>query len=567
MSVPRKIRIGDLLVQNQFISHEQLLTALNEQKKTRKKLGRTLIDLNLVEETNLLNFLAEQLHIPFLDIAHYPRNPETVKLLPENLARRFRVLLLESHDTDVFLAMADPTDLMALDELTHILQKTIRPAITRESDLLLAIDQSYRRTDEINELAEQLRYELAETETDLGSLLSAEGTADAPVVKLLKSVFEDAVQVRASDIHIEPQEQKLLIRFRIDGVLHLQTESDLKIATALVLRLKLISNLDISEKRLPQDGRFYIKVRQQAVDIRLSTMPTLYGESVVMRLLIQNANEFTLEKLGMSPDMLIRFRRLIHRPNGMILMTGPTGSGKTTTLYAALSELNSTANKIITLEDPIEYRMSGINQVQVNERIDLSFARVLRAALRQDPDIILVGEMRDQETAQIGMRAAMTGHLVLSTLHTNDTISTPMRIVDMGVPHFIVATSLLAVIAQRLLRVICKSCIQTYQPTLFEQTWLKLILKEPLDHYNFAYGKGCSHCNSTGYQGRIGIYELLEMNIELVDAISQHDPQHFIKLARHSIMGRTLRHSALELVINRKTTIAEAMRISNQFED
>jgi MSHA biogenesis protein MshE len=432
--------------------------------------------------------------------------------------------------------------------------------------LLLVIDQSYRRTDEINELAEQLRYELAETETDFSNLFDAEGTADAPVVKLLKSVFEDAVQVRASDIHIEPQEYKLLIRFRIDGVLHLQTESDLKIATALVLRLKLISNLDISEKRLPQDGRFYIKVRQQAIDVRLSTMPTLYGESVVMRLLIQNVNEFKLEKLGMSPEVLTRFRRLIHRPNGMILMTGPTGSGKTTTLYAALSELNSTANKIITLEDPIEYRMAGVNQVQVNERIDLSFARVLRSALRQDPDIILIGEMRDQETAQIAMRAAMTGHLVLSTLHTNDTISTPIRIVDMGVPHFIVATSLLAVVAQRLLRLICKSCTQPYQPSLFEQTWLNFALKDA-PQYSFAQGIGCTHCNGTGYQGRVGVYELLEMNTELTDAISHKDPQHFIRQARQHIVGKTLKHGAIDLVLSKQTTIAEAMRISNQFEE
>ncbi|MFZ2725186.1 MAG: GspE/PulE family protein [Methylococcaceae bacterium] len=567
MKANKKIQIGELLIQNNFISREQLQVALNEQSITRKKLGRTLIDLHFIEEDTLLNFLAEQLRIPFIDIARYPRNTATVKLLPENVARRFRVLLLENNEHAVFLAMADPTDLMAVDELTRVLHKTVRLAIARETDLLLAIDQSYRRTDEINELAEQLRYELAGTETDLNQLLSAEGTADAPVVKLLKSVFEDAVQIRASDIHIEPQEQKLFIRFRIDGVLHLQAEADLKIAAALVLRLKLISSLDISEKRLPQDGRFYIKVRHQAVDVRLSTMPTLYGESIVMRLLIQNSGDFTLEKLGMSPDMLERFRRLIHRPNGMILMTGPTGSGKTTTLYAALNEINSTSNKIITLEDPVEYRMAGVNQVQINERIDLDFARVLRSALRQDPDIILIGEMRDQETAQIAMRAAMTGHLVLSTLHTNDTISTPMRIVDMGVPNFIVATSLLAVIAQRLLRLICKNCIEPYQPNAFEQTWLRATLKETLEQYSFAQGVGCTYCNGTGYQGRTGVYELLEMNTDLIDAIGHHDPHHFVKMARQHIVGKTLRYGAIELVIAQRTTITEAMRISNQFED
>ncbi|MCK9398349.1 MAG: GspE/PulE family protein, partial [Methylobacter sp.] len=378
MDITKKIRLGDMLIQNQIITEEQLISALAEQKKTGRQLGRTLINLNFITETELLNFLSQQLKIPFLDISQYPRKPETVKLLPETAARRFRVLLLENNEYDVLLAMADPTDLMGLDELSRILKKNIQPAVVREADLLMAIDQSYRRTDEIDKLAEQLRSDMSDDDNiDLNSMLTSAEAADAPVVRLLKSVFEDAVQVRASDIHIEPQEHKLYIRFRIDGILHQQTEADLKISTALVLRLKLMSGLDISEKRLPQDGRFQVKVRQQAVDVRISTMPTIYGESVVMRLLIQNAEGFSLEKLGMPPEMLVRFRKLLHRPDGMILVTGPTGSGKTTTLYAALSELNSSANKIITVEDPVEYRLPGINQVQINEKIELDFARVL----------------------------------------------------------------------------------------------------------------------------------------------------------------------------------------------
>lgn len=568
MDITKKIRIGDLLVQNQIITEEQLILALTEQKKTGRQLGRTLINLNFISETELLNFLSQQLNIPFLDISQYPRKPEVVKLLPETAARRFRVLLLENNEFDVLLAMADPTDLMGLDELGRILKKTIHPAVVRESDLLLAIDQSYRRTDEINNLAEQLRSDMSEDDNiDLNSLLTSAEAADAPVVKLLKSVFEDAVQVRVSDIHIEPQELKLYIRFRIDGVLHQQTEANLTIATALVLRLKLMSGLDISEKRLPQDGRFQIKVRQQAVDVRISTMPTIYGESVVMRLLIQNAEGFSLEKLGMPPEMLVRFRKLLHRPDGMILVTGPTGSGKTTTLYAALSELNSTANKIITVEDPVEYRLPGINQVQVNEKIELDFSRVLRSALRQDPDIVLVGEMRDYETAQIGLRAAMTGHLVLSTLHTNDAISSPTRLIDMGVPSFMVAMSLLAVIAQRLVRVVCERCTQPSTPEPFEQTWLKLELGDTFDQHSFVQGRGCTHCNGTGYQGRIGVYELLEMNVELTDAANHHDTHVFIKLARQQMAGKTLRSSAVAMAIAKRTTVAEAMRISNQFEE
>ncbi|TRW94321.1 GspE/PulE family protein [Candidatus Methylobacter oryzae] len=568
MDITKKIRIGELLVQNRIITQEQLISALAEQKKTGCQLGRALINLNFIKEVELLNFLSRQLNIPFLDIAQYPRNPEIIKLLPESAARRFSVLLLENNEFDVLLAMADPTDLIGLDELSRILKKTIRPAVVREGDLLMAIDQSYRRTDEINNLAEQLRSDMSEDDNlDLNAMLASAEAADAPVVKLLRSVFEDAVQVRVSDIHIEPQENKLYIRFRIDGVLHQQTEADLKIAAALVLRLKLMSGLDIGEKRLPQDGRFQIKVRRQSIDVRLSTMPTIYGESVVMRLLMQNAQGFALEKLGMAPEMLVRFRKLLHRPDGIILVTGPTGSGKTTTLYAALSELNSSANKIITVEDPVEYRLPGINQVQVNEKIELDFARVLRSALRQDPDIVLIGEMRDHETAQIGLRAAMTGHLVLSTLHTNDAISSPIRLMDMGVPPYMIAMSLLAVIAQRLVRVVCESCMQPYTPEPFEQAWLKLELNDTLQQHSFVQGKGCSHCNGTGYQGRIGVYELLEMNSELADAANQRDTSVFIRRARQQLAGKTLRSSASAMAAAGRTTVSEAMRITNQFED
>jgi len=318
---------------------------------------------------------------------------------------------------------------------------------------------------------------------------------------------------------------------------------------------------------LPMDGRFQIKVRHQSVDIRISTMPTIYGESVAMRLLIQNAQEFTLENLGMPDEMLVRFRKLLHRPDGMILVTGPTGSGKTTTLYAALSEINSAANKIITVEDPVEYRLPGLNQVQVNDKINLDFARVLRSALRQDPDIILVGEMRDNETAQIGLRAAMTGHLVLSTLHTKDTVSSPIRLIDMGVPRFMVAMSLLAVIAQRLVRLVCAGCVQPAIPEPFQQTWLKLELGDSLDRYSFVRGRGCTQCNGTGYQGRVGIYELLELNTELTDAINDQDTNVFIKMGRQNMIGKNLRSSAVAMVVSQRTTVAEAMRISNQFEE
>lgn len=567
MPRPQKIRLGDILLQQKLISTADLERALEEQKRSGRKLGRIFVDGGYVTEIQISTALAHLLNINYIDLRQFKTESETINKLPEAQARRFRCAVLDDRGDRYLVGMVDPTDLFAYDEIVRLLQKEIEVAVVQESALLQLIDRSYRRTEEISSLALELGEDMGDAAIDFAALGLGKGAEDAPVVKLLQTVFDDAVQVRASDVHIEPQETKLQIRFRIDGVMHLQTESDLKIASALVLRLKLMASLDISEKRLPQDGRFAIKVKQQAVDVRISTMPTQYGESVVMRLLIQNNSRFSLEKLGMPSEMLARFRKLIKRPNGMVLVTGPTGSGKTTTLYAALNELNSTANKIITVEDPVEYRLPGINQVQVNEKIDLSFSRILRSTLRQDPDIILIGEMRDQETAQIGLRAAMTGHLVLSTLHTNDAISTPMRMIDMGAPRFMVAMSVLAVVAQRLLRLVCQSCTENYSLQPSEQAWLQQELGANTDQHQYVHGKGCGLCNGTGYRGRVGVYELLEMNNALIDAANHDDPNHFVKTARLHMAGKTLRKSAVDLVIAKRTTIAEAMRISNQLED
>lgn len=567
MARPEKIRLGEILVQQDLLSADQLTLALEEQKRSGRKLGRIFVESGYVTEKQISEALARQLKIAFIDLTQFTTRAEIIQKLPEAQARRFRAVVLEDRGAAFLVGMVDPTDLFAYDEIVRILQRDIELAVVQEGSLLQVIDRTYRHTEAISTLAQELGQDLGDSALDFASFGTSASAEEAPVVKLLQTIFDDAVQVKASDIHIEPQEQKLHIRFRIDGVMHLQTQADLKISTALVLRLKLMSGLDISEKRLPQDGRFAIKVKQLPVDVRISTMPTQYGESVVMRLLIQNSSSFSLEKLGMPADMLVRFRKLIKRPNGMVLVTGPTGSGKTTTLYAALNELSSEANKIITVEDPVEYRLAGINQVQVNEKIDLDFSKVLRSTLRQDPDIILVGEMRDQETAQIGMRAAMTGHLVLSTLHTNDATTAPVRLIDMGAPRFMVAMSLLGVLAQRLMRVVCESCTAPHNPTPAEAAWLAYELGEHVANYQFASGKGCTHCNATGYQGRIGVYELLEMNNELVEAANHHDTNYFIKHAREKMAGQTLRAQAVQLAIAKKTTIAEAMRISNEFED
>ncbi|MBV8633797.1 MAG: type II/IV secretion system protein, partial [Burkholderiaceae bacterium] len=425
MARPEKVRLGEILVQQKLLSEEQLQFALGEQKRTGRKLGRVFVENSFVSEEQISGAIAKQLNIPYINLKFFNTNPDTVRLLPETQARRFRAIVLEDRPLSLLVGMADPTDLFAYDEISRVLKRGLELAVVNESELLATVDRTYRRTEEITDFARELEEDLGDSYVDFGTLASTPNLEEAPIVKLLQSVFEDAAQVRASDIHIEPQETRLQIRFRIDGMLHLQTEADLKIANSLALRLKLMADLDISEKRLPQDGRFAMKVKNNKIDVRMSTMPTQYGESVVMRLLNQSGANLRLDAIGMPPAMVKRFREIIARPNGLVLVTGPTGSGKTTTLYGALAELNTMESKLITVEDPVEYRLPGINQVQVNEKIDLTFARILRSALRQDPDIVLVGEMRDQETASIGLRAALTGHLVLSTLHTNDAASTP----------------------------------------------------------------------------------------------------------------------------------------------
>ncbi len=567
MARPEKVRLGEILVQQKLLSEEQLTFSLGEQKRTGRKLGRVFIENGFVTEDQIAGALARQLNIPYINLKFFNIDSETVRLLPETQARRFRAMALETRDGSLLIGMADPTDLFAYDEIARLVRRNISLAVVNETELLQTIDRIYRRTEEITDFARELEQDLGDNYVDFGTLAATPGLEEAPIVKLLQSVFDDATQVRASDIHIEPQDGRLQIRFRIDGVLHLQTEADIKIAASLALRLKLMSELDISEKRLPQDGRFAIKVRQQRVDVRISTMPTQFGESVVMRLLNQSGGTLKLDSLGMPPEMLKKFRAIAQRPNGLVLVTGPTGSGKTTTLYGALAELNTLERKLITVEDPVEYRLPGINQVQVNDKIELTFARVLRSALRQDPDIVLVGEMRDQETAQIGMRAALTGHLVLSTLHTNDAISTPIRLLDMGVPRYMVATSLQVVLAQRLVRVICESCAQDYQLKPTEHEWLKAELGDTVDSHRYQQGRGCSHCNGTGYRGRTGVYEMLEMTQEVSAAANHNEPAHFMKVAQAQMAGQTLRRHAVALVVAGRTTVSEALRISNQFED
>lgn len=565
---PRKIRIGDLLIANKVISEEQLKSALADQKKSGRKLGRVLIENGFISEDQLLTFLSQQLNIPYIDLRRYHYKPETVRLIPETHARRFRAIALEDSRESLLVGMADPTDIFAYDELSRVLRRPLRFAVVKESELLKTIDRVYRRTEEISDLAQELQQELtAQGGVDLAALAEAEGLTDAPVVKLLQSMFEDAVQVNASDIHIEPDEKELRIRFRLDGVLRVQTIADRRIAGALVSRVKLMANLDISEKRLPQDGRTNIRIRDKSIDVRVSTMPVQYGESLVLRLLNPFGGVLSLDQVGLPKGLLERFRRLIHNPNGMVLVTGPTGSGKTTTLYAALKELNKPEFKILTVEDPVEYRLHGINQVQVNTRIELTFARVLRSMLRQDPDIILVGEMRDQETAEIGLRAAMTGHLVLSTLHTNDAISTALRLTDMGVEPYMVAASLRGIISQRLVRRICESCAEPHELPAAQMAIVRAEAGDKAESLKFKRGRGCSHCNGTGYSGRIGVFEYLEMDNALVEALHTKDTARFEAAAKQQPGFQTLRRAAIILAAQGLTTMDQVVRATYSMEE
>jgi len=564
---PQRLRLGDILVAQKVISQEQLKLALDEQKRSGRRLGRALVDMGFTAELNIAQALARQLNVGFVDLKHHNFKANVALKLPESSARRFRALALEERGAKMLVGMADPTDLFAFDELSRILKKDIEPVVVAESEVAVALDRVYRRTEEISGLAKELHQDLGENLVDFGAgaLDAALGAEDAPVVKLLQSLFQDATQVGASDIHIEPQEDKLRIRIRVDGHLQAQTETEPRVAAALALRLKLMAGLDISEKRHPQDGRFNVLVRQQPVDVRLSTMPTHYGESVVMRLLNRQSGLLGLELLGMPAPMLQRFREIIHRVSGMVVVTGPTGSGKTTTLYAALNELNSTALKIITVEDPIEYRVAGLNQVQVNEKIDLTFSSVLRSALRQDPDVMLIGEMRDTETAQIAMRAAITGHMVLSTLHVREAASAPVRLLDMGVPRYMVATSLQAVIAQRLIRRICESCAEDYSPTPQERRFVEAGWSGT-GKSGYRKGKGCTHCGGSGYRGRVGVYEMLEMTPRLVEATAKEDVSAFARIAEEEMAGHSFAHHAAELAASGRTTLNEVMRISQSEE-
>jgi general secretion pathway protein E len=545
------MRLGEILMERRLITAEDLARALELQReRPGEKLGKILVDLGFVAQRDVLSALSEQLKIPVLAIEGPPAVSPEVETLSPKFLRQFRCLPVALHDHTVTLAMADPLDFETRSTVESCTGLAVEPGIANEQEILDAIDRYYAQ-------AAKSDTELAAPQGDVEDLEHLRDMAsEAPVIRLVNAMVAQAVEKRASDIHIEPFEKEFRIRFRIDGVLVSQDPPPRELKAAIISRVKLMARLNIAERRLPQDGRIKIKTLGREVDLRVSTLPTLYGESVVMRLLDRSAGDFyDLESLGFDQHMLARMEYYTSLPHGILLVTGPTGSGKSTTLYSALKRINQTDKKIITIEDPVEYQMDGINQIHVNPQIGLTFAAGLRHIVRQDPDVIMVGEIRDRETADIAIRSALTGHFVYSTLHTNDAPSAITRLTDMGVENYLLTSSLVAVLAQRLVRVICKECKESAGRAM-----------TPEGEYVEAFqGAGCESCFRTGYRGRVGIFELMELNEDIRSIIMRNEDATKITSAARRNGMRNLREDGWLKIRRGVTTVSEVARVTQEF--
>ena len=568
----RKKRLGDLLVEAGVITQDQLMQALSVQKTERKgqRLGVVLMDVGFTDEKQIMKALCSQLKLQPVDLSNIRIPEEITKLTEEAVLRKHNLIPFQFHEKNpnvIKVAMSDPLDIRAMDDFSIITGLQIERYVATPSDIAAAIDRYYGNAEALR-VAEQYTRERKEQNKNKNVETEDESNVQqAPIVKLLGQIIEQAVHKRTSDIHIEPMENQVRIRFRVDGVLHEAMRHDISLHAALIARIKIVSGLDISEKRRPQDGRATSIVDRQEYDIRVSILPTVYGEKVVMRLAKKKALTMDKKELGFPDDELAKFDKILSHPNGMILVTGPTGSGKSTTLYTALNELNGEGVNIITVEDPVEANVAGINQVQVNEKAGLTFSSALRSILRQDPDIIMIGEIRDQETAAIAVKASITGHLVVSTLHTNSAASTITRLADMGVENYLIADSVVGVIAQRLVRRVCPNCgvVHEASPADLKTLGLQDLNRKVMLRY--PGHKECVRCGGTGYFGRIGIYEIMPITNDLRQAINQGknaDELEAIAL-RHGM--KTLRMSAIEYALKGITTIEEVRRVAFEDED
>jgi type IV pilus assembly protein PilB len=563
-------RLGDLLVKEKVITSEQLQQAIKTQKESNCRLGSALVKLGFLTDEDVTNFLSRQYGVPAINLSYFEIDPAVVKLIPYETAKRYQILPLSRVGASLTIAMVDPTNVFAMDDIKFMTGFNIEPVVASESSITEGIEKAYGTTnDEDLETVmqsmtgDEADVELQSEEEEVG-LADLEKAADeAPIVKLVNLILTDAVKRGASDIHVEPYEKEFRVRFRIDGVLQSIMSPPLKLKDAITSRIKIMSKLDISEKRLPQDGRIMLKMniagKKKQLDFRVSTLPTLWGEKIVMRLLDKENLRLDMTKLGFEPESLVKFEKAILKPYGMVLVTGPTGSGKTNTLYSSIARLNQPDTNIMTAEDPVEFQLHGVNQVQMKEQIGLNFAAALRAFLRQDPNIILVGEIRDFETAEIAIKAALTGHLVLSTLHTNGAPETITRLMNMGIEPFLVATSVHLICAQRLVRRICKECTETvdvpYQ-TLIEEGFTP----EEAKTVKIQKGKGCSTCNNTGYKGRCGLYEVMEVDEDIKELVLVGASALELKKKAIEKGMLTLRRSGLMKVMQGMTTLEEVAR-------
>jgi type IV pilus assembly protein PilB len=567
---PDKRRLGDHLVADGLLSADQLKKALAEQKGSPEKLGSILVRLNFVNEDQLIGFLSRQYGVPSITLAQLDIDPDVLKLVPSPIARKYEVIPVRKMGNSLALAMADPTNVFALDDISFMTNLQVLPLVASQTAIKKAIDRNYEsKSEAISTVLSDMQTDLANVEVveegEEGAKVDVfelkESADEAPVVKLVNMVLVDAIQKGASDIHFESYEKIFRIRFRMDGVLHEMLAPPKRLESAILSRLKIMSNLDIAERRLPQDGRIKLRYNNREIDFRVSTLPTIFGEKAVLRILDKEALKLDMTQLGFDEWSLEKFSAAIHQPYGMVLITGPTGSGKTTTLYSGIHTINSPDVNIMTAEDPVEYNLKGVNQVQINEGVGRTFAAALRSFLRQDPDVILVGETRDLETAQISIRAALTGHLVFSTLHTNDCPSTIARLLDMGIPPFLVASSLLLVLAQRLGRKICKQCREPYDAD--EESLVQYgHVPTGKGKMQFYKGKGCATCNFTGMKGRVAIYEVMPIGEELRDGILKSASTAELRTLAQAAGMRSLRQAGLMKVIEGTTTIEEVLRVT-----
>ncbi len=556
----KKLRLGDVLVQNGVITEEDLQRGLERQKGSGRKLGETLVDEGIATEENIARALSNQFHYDMVDLSNVEIPQEILDLVPANVLKKHRAIPFEYSPDNMNVlrvAMSDPMDIGAMDDINIITNLQVEPVVATMGSVMLAIDRYYGQA-EVNSALEEYTREKESQMIEQEDMYS-EDVNNSPIVQLVKGMIDQAVRQRASDIHIEPMEKQVRIRYRIDGALYEKSVYSIRLLPAIVARIKIIGGMDISEKRKPQDGRITQIVDRKEFDIRVSILPTVYGEKIVMRLASKQALTRDKSQLGLKPDELKKFDHILKHPHGILLVTGPTGSGKSTTLYTALSELNKEDVNIITVEDPVEANIDGINQVQVNTKANLTFASALRSILRQDPDIIMIGEIRDQETASIAVQASITGQLVVSTLHTNSAASTITRLADMGIEPYLIADSTIGVIAQRLVRRLCPECKRQKKA---DEEELELLQMEPDADVTIYQPCGCSRCDGTGFKGRIGVYEIMEVSQPLKSIISKGGTAEDIKEKALEEGMNTLRMSATKYVLEGITSVQEMMRVS-----